>query len=222
MKKLFTLVLCCVNFIASATEQQSDPRIDEVLTYWFGELSHENDYPQEKSKIWFQGGPEIDCEIRNRFESLVIAATSQELDHWKQTPRGRLALIVLVDQFPRNIYRGTPEAFAYDYMAQELTLEGIASKDDYNLFPIERTFFYLPLEHAEDLTLQVLSMTKFEELADYVDPSLTAIFESFANYAQQHYNIIKKFGRFPHRNTTLGRASTSEEVEFLKSPNSSF
>lgn len=222
MKKVLLLILCSINLAVYATEQQLDQRIDEVLAFWFGELTTDKDYPQEKSKIWFQGGAEVDSEIRNRFEALVVEAASGQLDYWKQAPRGRLALIVLVDQFPRNIYRGTPQVFAYDSIAQELTLEGLASRDDQKLFPIERTFFYLPLEHAEDYTLQVLSVAKFQELVADADLSLVAIFDSFASYAVQHYDIIKRFGRFPHRNTTLGRESTPDELEFLKSPNSSF
>lgn len=179
-------------------------------------------YFHYQSKIWFGGGVDVDQEIRNRFEHLVLAAANHELDEWKQTPKGRLALILLVDQFPRNIYRGTSNAFAFDLLAQELTLEGLDLKEDQELFPVERAFFYLPLEHAENLKLQELSVTKFNELAAYAPPSLTYIFESHADYAWRHYVIIERFGRFPHRNAIMGRDSTNEELEFFKNPNSSF
>jgi uncharacterized protein (DUF924 family) len=131
-------------------------------------------------------------------------------------------LIILVDQFPRNIFRGTPEAFAFDSTAQELTLEGLNLGHDQALFPIERVFFYLPLEHAEIVKIQELSVAKFNQLASEAPITLKANFESSADYAVRHYVIIEKFGRFPHRNAILERDSTLEEIEFLKGPNSSF
>jgi uncharacterized protein (DUF924 family) len=200
----------------------ADPRIDEILTYWFGDLPNAEHYPEEKSKIWFRGGEEVDQEIRSRFGELVEAAGNHQLDKWKETPRGRLALILLVDQFTRNIYRSTPKAFAFDSIARELTIEGLDEGADQKLFPIERTFFYLPLEHAENLEIQELSLVKFHELANSVPLALSETFKSFAHYAKLHQNIIEKFGRFPHRNVILERESTPEEIEFLKGPNSSF
>jgi uncharacterized protein (DUF924 family) len=195
----------------------NDPRIQEVLTYWFGDLKSPDDYPENKSKIWFSGGSEIDEEIRNRFEPLVLEAVTHKLDEWKQTPRGRLALIILVDQFTRNIFRGTPQAFAFDPVAQELTLEGLDLGEDLELFPIERVFFYLPLEHAENLNLQEQSIAKFNTVA-----AEAPLLASYADYAMRHYVIIERFGRFPHRNVIIGRDSTQAEIEFLQSPNSSF
>ena len=158
---------CVFIFSFCFANQQNDSRINEILTYWFGELQTPDDYPEDQSKIWFGGDIDVDQKIRNRFEHLVLAAANHELDEWKQTPKGRLALILLVDQFPRNIYRGTSNAFAFDRLAQGLTLEGLDLKEDQELFPIERAFFYLPLEHAENLKLQELSITKFNELAAY-------------------------------------------------------
>lgn len=195
---------------------------EDVLTYWFGPLQKEDDYPQNQSKIWFGGGSEVDKEISNRFGHLVQNAANHELDSWKQTPRGRLALIILMDQFSRNIYRGKSQAFVYDSRVQELSLEGIALGDDLKLFPIERVFFYLPLEHAESQTLQELSVRKFQELVKSVPSSQIPIFQSFADYADRHHAIVERFGRFPHRNAVMNRESSPEEVEFLKGPNSSF
>lgn len=215
--KIFASILCVLSFSLSAAETQNDPRIQEVLNYWFGDLKTADDYPKEKSRIWFSGGMAIDQEIRDRFGDLVQEAASHKLDEWKKTPRGRLALIILVDQFTRNIFRGTPEAFALDSIAQELTLEGLSLGEDQTLFPVERAFFYLPLEHAENLVLQKLSIAHFNKLA-----AEAPAFTSNADYAMRHYVIIEKFGHFPHRNAILGRDSTPEEVEFLKGPNSSF
>lgn len=219
---LFLSICCLFNFSFCAAELQNDPRIEEILTYWFGDLKTPDDYPSDKSKIWFSGSSEIDQEIRHRFESLVLDAANHKLDEWKQTPKGRLALIILVDQFSRNIFRGTSEAFAFDSMAQELTLEGLDLGEDQELFPIERVFFYLPLEHAENLEIQELSIAKFNKLAIDAIPSLVSTFESYADYAMRHYVIIEKFGRFPHRNAIMGRDSTQEEMKFLMGPNSSF
>jgi uncharacterized protein (DUF924 family) len=220
MFRLIFLSLCFIFNVPFCSAD--DPRIQEVLTYWFGDLKTPEDYPNDKRKIWFNGGMEVDQEIRHRFGDLVMKAADHKLDDWKTTPRGRLALIILVDQFPRNIFRGTPEAFAFDSTAQELTLEGLNLGHDQALFPIERVFFYLPLEHAEIVKIQELSVAKFNQLASEAPITLKANFESSADYAVRHYVIIEKFGRFPHRNAILERDSTLEEIEFLKGPNSSF
>lgn len=222
IRKLLLTLLCALHASCGCAEVFKESSIQEVLSYWFGHLQNEEDYPREQSKIWFGGGPVIDQEIRSRFGDLVQDAANHKLDSWKQTLKGRLALIVLIDQFSRNIYRGMPEAFASDSMAQELSIEGLALGEDLKLFPVERVFFYLPLEHSENLGLQKLSVRKFQELAELVPFSLSSIFKSYADYAVRHYVIIEKFGRFPHRNIVLGRESTEEEVEFLKGPNSSF
>lgn len=219
LMRLFILSICCtLSFIACSAQAEKTP--DTILNYWFGDQNEE--YPYEKSKIWFGGGSDVDREIRDRFEYLLFKAKNNELEHWKKTPRGRLALIILVDQFTRNIYRGTAEAFAFDFIAQELTLEGLAKGEDLKLSPIERAFFYLPLEHSEEIALQKLSIAKFNTLEDDSPQSLKTIFESYADYALKHYEIIDKFGRFPHRNAILGRESTIDELEFLLGPNSSF
>jgi uncharacterized protein (DUF924 family) len=192
------------------------------LEFWFGSLESAEDYPHDKAKYWFGGGVEIDNEIRDRFEKHVIAATRNELDEWKETPRGRLALIILVDQFSRNIYRGTAEAFAYDSIAQDLTVEGLTQGHDQALFPIERVFFYLPLEHSENIEIQKMSVQKFHNIIPEVPLEQAVKFISFESYAWKHYDIIAKFGRFPYRNNILSRESTPEEIEFLSGPNSSF
>lgn len=185
---------------------------DDVLTYWFGA-----DQREDRTKLWFAGEPFVDQEIRERFALLLQEGVDHKLETWKQTPKGRLALIVLIDQFSRNIYRGKAQAFEADLIAQKLCLEGIALGEDVKLSPIERVFFYLPLEHAEDLALQALSIEQFQKLAEH-----GSVFESFLKYALLHQLIIERFGHFPHRNALLGRVSTSEERQFLKQPHSSF
>jgi len=145
-----------------------------------------------------------------------------ELTSWGETPHGELARIILLDQFPRNIYREQPRAFAYDMQALSWTLEGLAKQSDQQLRPVERVFFYLPLEHAEDLGHQETSVKLFRELVEAVPQEQRNTFAGFFDFAVRHHDIIDRFGRFPHRNVILGRESTSEEEEFLTQPGSSF
>lgn len=211
----FIFLVLFISNKGTCSEGQIPLQAQEVLSYWFGSIETAEDYPSDKAEIWFNGGKEVDDDIRSKFGHLVIAATNNELNDWRETPSGRLALIILVDQFTRNIFRGTPEAFAYDSLAQELTLEGLELEDDLALLPVERAFFYLPLEHAEDLDLQTLSVSKFHSLIDAAPVSQRSHFIGFANYAQSHYDVIAKFGRFPHRNEILGRETTEEEASTL-------
>lgn len=215
MLKTIILALCSFGFVSCAMANQEPPQAKEILEYWFGPLPSANDF-QKRDKLWWEGGVEVDNDIRNRFGKLVTAATKQELNDWKNTPRGRLALIILLDQFTRNIYRGTPQAFAYDKMAQQLTLEGLTKGEDNKLFPIEKVFFYLPLEHAENIDLQKMSVDKFHSLVISVPSDQTEFFKGYEDYAKGHYDIIVKFGRFPYRNEVLNRTSTPEELEYLK------
>ena len=175
--------------------------MEDVLDFWFRE---------EHRPFWFAQDASFDAQIRRRFEGLLQEALEGQHEDWAQTPRGRLALILVLDQFPRNLYRHTARAFSGDERARRLVLDGLGSEGDLSVD--ERGFFYLPLEHAEDRELQALSVRLFEELghANYLD------------YARQHQAIIDRFGRFPHRNECLGRESTPEEVEFLAGPDSSF
>jgi len=200
----------------------SNQEINQIHDYWFGKIESPEDLNHEKMRLWFSGHPNVDQEIKEKFGSLVQSALDGHLDHWKESPKGRLALIILIDQFTRNIFRGTPEAFAFDWIAQEIVLEGLEKNVDFELFPIERVFFYLPLEHAEDLEIQKLSIEKFAELIQDAPLSLKEDFEGFYGYALKHFVVIEKFNRFPHRNVILGRESSLEEIEFLKGPNSSF
>ena len=181
-----------------------DPaRIDEVLRFWFAELSPEH---------WFGGGEAVDDRVRERFldlhENLRIGVPAA----WRATPRGMLAAVIALDQFPRNMYRGDPRAFAADAMALALAGEAIDRGFDRTMTDDERKFLYLPFEHSEDPSVQARSVELFATFDD--DETL--------GYAERHKEIIDRFGRFPHRNEALGRESTSEELEFLNEPDSSF
>lgn len=192
----------------------------EVLNFWFGD--GRSDIEQKKA-IWFRGGADLDREIRDRFGPAVVRAVDGGFLDWLDSARGRLALIILIDQFSRNIYRGEGRAFAADGLAQRYCLEGLERGDDLQLSFYERVFFYLPLEHAEDLALQercVALCEKNLEAAKKIGAEDDGI--SFLDYARRHRDIILRFGRFPHRNSRLMRESTPEELEFLKMPGSSF
>ncbi|HZH28206.1 MAG TPA: DUF924 family protein [Azospirillaceae bacterium] len=181
----------------------SDPQ--SVLDFWFSDAA---------KPMWFAKSDAFDAEVRRRFQSLHEAAAAGELDAWKETAEGCLALVILLDQVPRNIFRGSPRAYATDEAARDLTWHVLDRGFDWEFPDIDRRlFFYLPLEHSEDLDDQETCVRLFEERTP--DPE-------YIRYGRQHRDIIARFGRFPHRNVVLGRESTPEELEFLKGPNSSF
>jgi len=195
---------------------------ETILNFWFGSNHDDLTVAKERSELWWTKNKATDDEIRHRFENYVILADSEQLKDWLTTPRGRLALIILCDQFPRNIYRDTARAFSCDEKALTWCIEGLERKIDRELRPIERVSFYLPLEHAEFIEPQDLSVKYFRELVLEVDPEQKTLFEGYLHYAIQHRQIIERFGRFPHRNKLLGRESTEEETAFLKEPGSWF
>lgn len=195
---------------------------ENILHFWFGEIPAPDQVPSERLKLWFGGDASTDKEIREEFEHLLEPAMEGLMDDWCDSPHGTLALIVLLDQFPRNIFRKTAKSFACDGRALELTLKGIESNQDRALSIVERAFFYMPLEHSESREIQKLSVRKFEELQNEAPSTLKKICASFLDYAVRHKEIIERFGRFPHRNQALGRSSTLKEEEFLKQPGSSF
>ena len=195
---------------------------DDLLALWFGDNPDDSAVAAEKKKLWWGHSPETDEMLRERFGTASTSGAVGILDHWTGSPRGRLALILLLDQIPRAIHRGQPEAFAYDADAREVAAQGLASAADRLLRPVERVFFYMPFEHSEDLADQERSVALFSELAESVPASDRETFDFFLDYAVRHHAVIARFGRFPHRNTILGRQSTPEEVEFLEQPGSSF
>ncbi|MCP9758483.1 DUF924 domain-containing protein [Aquitalea sp. S1-19] len=195
---------------------------DSLLAFWFGESDDDAQTAATQAALWWGKNPDTDAAIRQRFAPLLPAARKGELNHWCASPKGTLALILLTDQIPRNSYRGTANAFAFDDIALALCRQGLAAGQDRALRPVERVFFYLPLEHAEDPAHQAHSVQLFRELADAMPTAQQAVFESFADYALRHQAVITRFGRFPHRNAILGRTSSAEETAFLAQPGSSF
>jgi len=196
--------------------------IETICEYWFGSHLDDAAVAAQRSAVWWKKNPDVDAEIRARFEPLVTAAGRGELSRWAESPRGLLALILLTDQFPRNIYRDTARAFAFDSIALGYCRDGLAREVDRKLRPIERIFHYLPLEHSESLADQHESVRLFSRLVEAATPAAKPLFEGYLNFAERHRDIIARFGRFPHRNRILGRASTAEEQAFLEQPGSSF
>ena len=175
----------------------------DVLEFWFVELS---------PRHWWQKNPDLDRQINEQFGSTLAAARQGELEHWRQTPEGRLAEIIVLDQFSRNIYRDDPRAFAQDGMALVLAQEAVRAGADRALQPDRRAFLYMPYMHSESIAIH----EKAEELFD--QPGL----EDNYRFELRHKAIIDRFGRYPHRNQILGRESTEDELEFLKLPGSGF
>ena len=201
--------------IAASITDDDKARIDAVLAFWFKE--HELSAPQidRRMDIWFGEDPAFDHEIQQNFAVDVEKASEGTLDHWADESRGRLALILLLDQFRRNIYRGSEKAFEKDRTALKLCVEGAMQKKDRGLTPIQRAFFYMPLQHAESRKVQAKSVELYTKLAEAVSPTFQETFLTIAQFAELHRDIIDQYGRFPHRNALLGRNNTSEEEEYL-------
>lgn len=189
-------------------------RARAVLAFWFGGLDEHGLPDRSIMRNWFAGGEAFDMEIRRRFPTEIEAACSP--DDWPATPQGTLARVIVLDQFSRNLHRGSPQAFAQDRLALELATAAIDAGRDRELLPIERVFLYMPLEHAEDIALQDRSVACFNALVAEVEPQLRDRFESFASFADSHREVIARFGRFPHRNAVLGRASSDEERSYME------
>ena len=192
----------------------SSEQAKRILDFWFG--SREQVSYGKPRQIWFIKKNEFDREVQLRFFNDYEQAAAGELDSWKSTPLSCLALILLLDQFPRNMFRGTARAFATDWQALSAAQYAIAQGYDRELLSVQRWFVYCPFEHSENLEDQNRSVALFQQLSDDPD-SADAI-----NYAIRHREVIVRFGRFPHRNEILERVSTPEELEFLQQPGSSF
>lgn len=195
--------------------------VDAILQFWFGTLENDHQLPEEKSQIWFKKSDPTDQLIRDQFEAELLQAI-KSTENWENTPRGTLALIILFDQFSRNLYRDSAKAFAQDPQAIALSLQGLEAEMDQALRPIERLFFYMPLMHSEMLENQKKCLRCFENLLENSPPELKEWVTRSLQSAHQHCEIIERFGRFPHRNQALGRVSTPEEEQFLEQPGSRF
>ncbi len=192
-----------------------------VREFWFGKLPLSPEQLNRRMQIWFGDISEaqrehMDAAIRDRFEPLMQEAAAGRLDSWADGPRRRLSLILLLDQFPRNIYRGTARAFAYDEHALGLAVSGMQSGADAALDPVERVFFYMPLQHSEAREVQDESVAAYRRLVMEAPETLKATFAGCVEYAERHRDVIERFGRFPHRNEVLGRDSTKAEDDYLR------
>lgn len=177
--------------------------MEEVLHFWFSELTPED---------WWKKSDELDRLIEKRFSKVHQAAIRGELFSWRNSAEGRLAEIIVLDQFSRNIYRGKPDSFSSDSLALILAQEAVRSGDDEQLSPEQKAFLYMPYMHSESVVIHEEAVRLFSQKG----------LEGNLDFEHAHFNIIKKYGRYPHRNEILGRQSTQEEIEFLKGPNSSF
>jgi uncharacterized protein (DUF924 family) len=197
-------------------------RIDAILSFWFEERELSAPQIDGRMDIWFGEEPVFDHEITKEFSQDMELAADGKLDHWAKQSRGRLALILLLDQFRRNVFRSTAEAFSMDKQALNLCGEGAMEKAEKGLTPIERVFFYMPLQHAESRKVQQKSCDIYNKLAEAVSPTYKETFETIAQFAELHRDIIERFGRFPHRNALLDRRNTADEEEFLSGDSPGF
>jgi uncharacterized protein (DUF924 family) len=204
------------------------PSAQDLLLFWFGPRPYTAPQVQQHTRLWFgdpnapELTPQTDELIRERYGELTLVAERGRLAHWESSPRRRLALILLFDQFSRNIYRGSARAYAQDLEALSLTVSGMQIGADATLDPVERLFFYMPLMHAESLDVQEESVAAFRRLLEEAPADLRRTFQASLDSAIQHRDIIARFGRFPHRNRVLGRESTPEEIEWLATEGSDF
>ena len=189
---------------------------EEVLKYWFGRVEETIVPTEHRARIWFGEDATIDEEIKSRFSAQVDAAITGEFGTWEKSPRGQLALIITLDQFARHVYRGSEKAFEQDEKALKICLEGMKNESDHALSLIERVFYYFPLLHSEKITNQEKSVRAYRTLADLAFSETRVIFDSFLKFANHHYSIIHRFGRFPQRNDALHRESSKAEIAFLK------
>lgn len=185
----------------------------EVIDFWFGDRSR---------PLWFARDPEFDAEIRRRFGEAHRAAMEGRLEHWRASPEGALALVILLDQFSRNLYRGTARAFAADAQARAIADAALARGFDQQLPPGRRWFLYLPFEHSESLADQERAVALFRAHAEAAGGAERERAEELLDYAQRHLEAIRRFGRFPHRNDVLGRETTPDEADYLRDPRAWF
>ncbi|MBX3695357.1 MAG: DUF924 domain-containing protein [Steroidobacteraceae bacterium] len=195
---------------------------DAVLAYWFGDAATDPVAAEARRSLWFGGSADVDATIATRFGATLEAAVRGELESWQGSPRGTLAYILVCDQFPRNVWRGTPRAFALDAQALAAARHLMASGQFVSLTPGEKAFALLPFEHSESLDDQRTCVAHFETLVREVPDAWRAQYEGYLDYARQHLALIERFGRFPHRNRVLGRESSAAELAFLEAGGATF
>jgi uncharacterized protein (DUF924 family) len=193
-----------------------------LLDWWFGSSESAIETAADKGKLWFGKRDSQDLEAQARFGDWVEQALAGGLTDWAQRPEGWLALVLLLDQLPRMIYRNTPQSFSGDLRAQALVAQGIAADFDRQLRPVQRVFIYLVMEHCENLAVQNECISRYIDLLSQQPEADRTLFTDYLDYAEKHQRVIARFGRFPHRNAVLGRESTAEELAFLSKPGSRF
>lgn len=189
--------------------------IDNILKYWFGNVEETVVPNASRARLWFSDMPEVDTEISQNYAQAHQNLIEAEHSSWTSSSRGKLCKIIVLDQFSRHIYRHDPDSFAYDKRALETCLQGLKEEADHDLSLIERVFFYYPLLHSEELVYQEQGVIAYSLLADLAFEETRVIYDSFLKFANHHYSIIQRFGRFPQRNTILGRKMTLEEQAYL-------
>ena len=195
---------------------------DDVLDFWFIETPVVPKHTKRLIARWFGTDPAVDAEVEKRFTEEIVRAAAGELDEWCASARGRLALIVMLDQFSRCSKRGTTGAFSGDKKALSLCRGGIAEGADRALPVVERAFFYLPLMHAEELSAQLAAGRLYEALLKEAPEEHRPILQEFVDQIRQHHDVINRFGRFPHRNELMRRDSTPDEVQFMRRKGAKF
>ena len=188
----------------------------DVLAFWFGDAMSGAPAAQARNKHWFTYDPAFDAQILRRFGYLPEQAAAGNLDGWMAHAEPALARTIVLDQFPRNLYRHDSRAFAFDRLALQASLAAVERGDDVRVHPLRAAFFYLPFEHAEDLAMQERAVVLFEALRMRASAGCESQFAGFADYACRHRDVIARFGRFPHRNALLGRPNTPEEQRYLE------
>ncbi len=195
---------------------------EDVLDFWFGELDERGCANPNQRQLWWSKSDAFDETVRAKFLGDYEAIVAGEREHWRGTPRSALAYIIVLDQFSRNMFRNTPKMYAADELAREVCWEGLDANFDEELDYDERVFFYMPLEHSEQLDDHQRCRDLFDGLRECAPESLEADADNYVDFARRHREIVERFGRYPHRNEILGRPSTDEEEEFLKQPDSGF
>ena len=191
-------------------------RAEEINKFWLGRVEQTIIPSEHRARIWFGEDPQTDVEIKQLFSEDLQKAITGEYDSWEEKPRGQLALVLLLDQFSRHIYRDTVQAFSQDPKSLTICLHGMSLEADHSLSLIERVFYYFPLLHSENIHHQEQSVRAYQLLSELAFSETKIIYDSFLRFAHHHYNVIQKFNRFPQRNKVLNRESTPEELVYLR------
>jgi uncharacterized protein (DUF924 family) len=195
---------------------------EPVLDFYVGPLDRLGRADAAHARRWFKSDDAFDQEIAERFGGTYAAVRSRKCESWLATPRGRVGYVIVLDQFARNMFRGSPRAFESDGQALAAAVEGVARGHDEQLAVDERSFLYMPFMHSEELAMQDYSVALFSAMAAAAPPELRERLDTSVKYAEKHREIVRRFGRFPHRNGLLGRTSTPDEIEFFKQPGAGF